>query len=279
MLFGNTSAQPQIGLDEINKIRLLESNRNDVRRILAAYKLEPEEEHFYDRFYTRDAEIRVDYSEGNCKEFGSGGFEVPQLRATYIEIELNNPVKPKDLNINLSKYKKEKRYYNIDDWYVYHDKQAGIIFDLQEGKLGAIVIVPSSRYYNLMCDKERAKKLSATSSIFDEPLKQRSATICPADINANVDEIKLSRAEIFANEDANKIDVVTKASDPDGDVLIYHYTVSDGTIVGKGANVVWDLTGVEPGTYKITAAVDDGCGFCGKTQTKSIVIKECRGCH
>jgi hypothetical protein len=58
-------------------------------------------------------------------------------------------------------------------------------------------------------------------------------------------------------------------------VLTYNYTVSGGRIVGTGANVSWDVSGLTPGTYTITAGVDDGCGLCGKTQTQTITIAEC----
>ncbi len=72
------------------------------------------------------------------------------------------------------------------------------------------------------------------------------------------------------------VNVTTTAVDPENDVLTYNYTVSGGRIVGQGANVSWDLTGAAPGTYTITAGVDDGCGVCGKTQTKTITVEECR---
>ena len=69
--------------------------------------------------------------------------------------------------------------------------------------------------------------------------------------------------------------VTTTAVDPENDVLTYNYTVSGGRIVGQGANVSWDLSGAQPGTYTITAGVDDGCGVCGKTQTRTITVAEC----
>ena len=69
--------------------------------------------------------------------------------------------------------------------------------------------------------------------------------------------------------------VTTTAADPENDVLTYNYTVSGGRIVGQGANVTWDLSGVRPGTYTITAGVDDGCGVCGRTETKTIEVREC----
>ncbi|MCS6874924.1 MAG: hypothetical protein NZM17_09640 [Pyrinomonadaceae bacterium] len=71
------------------------------------------------------------------------------------------------------------------------------------------------------------------------------------------------------------VSVRTTAVDPENDVLTYNYTVSGGRIVGQGANVTWDLTGVRPGTYTITVGVDDGCGVCGKTQTRTVEVREC----
>jgi hypothetical protein len=75
--------------------------------------------------------------------------------------------------------------------------------------------------------------------------------------------------------DSTTVNVSTTAVDPENDVLTYNYTVSGGRIVGTGANVQWDLSGLSPGTYTITAGVDDGCGLCGKTETRTITIAEC----
>lgn len=68
------------------------------------------------------------------------------------------------------------------------------------------------------------------------------------------------------------INVATNADDAENDVLDYYYVVSGGRIVGSGSNVQWDLNGVPPGTYTITARVDDSCGVCGKTITKGVMI-------
>jgi len=48
--------------------------------------------------------------------------------------------------------------------------------------------------------------------------------------------------------------------------------ISGGRIVGTGAKVFWNLNGLLPGTYTITAGVDDGCGVCGKTVTQSLTV-------
>jgi hypothetical protein len=75
--------------------------------------------------------------------------------------------------------------------------------------------------------------------------------------------------------DATTVTVATTAVDPENDVLTYNYTVSGGRIVGTGANVSWDLSGLQPGTYTITAGVDDGCGLCGQTQTRTVTVENC----
>ncbi|CAN5722732.1 hypothetical protein BH24ACI3_BH24ACI3_06630 [soil metagenome] len=71
------------------------------------------------------------------------------------------------------------------------------------------------------------------------------------------------------------LDVVAMASNTDGRSLTYSYTVSGGTIIGTGSSVRWDSSGALPGTYSITAGVDDGCGFCGQTITKTVTVLEC----
>jgi hypothetical protein len=72
------------------------------------------------------------------------------------------------------------------------------------------------------------------------------------------------------------IGVSTIAEDPEYDALSYSYKVSAGRILGTGARVMWDLSGLDPGTHSISASVDDGFGVFGKTQTRSVIIKPCK---
>jgi hypothetical protein len=106
---------------------------------------------------------------------------------------------------------------------------------------------------------------------------------------ANVDALNLSGTVITipcppgqhatgACPDNATITVSTVAHDPENDVLTYNYTVSGGRIVGTGANVSWDLGGVQPGTYTITSGVDDGCGVCGATKTQTVTVANCSSC-
>jgi len=110
-------------------------------------------------------------------------------------------------------------------------------------------------------------------------------------IPANVTNLTLSDTEIRlpcpagttstsgSCNDSTSVTVATTATDVENDVLTYNYTVSGGRIVGTGANVQWDLSGSPAGTYTITAGVDDGCGLCGQTQTRTITIAECGDCR
>jgi hypothetical protein len=108
---------------------------------------------------------------------------------------------------------------------------------------------------------------------------------------ANVDSVTLDSMEVVlpcapgtvsksgACRDDQTVSVSTKATDPENDNLTYSYTVSGGRVVGQGANVNWDLSGVRAGTYTITSAVDDGCGFCGTTKTQTITVRNCPDCE
>ena len=103
---------------------------------------------------------------------------------------------------------------------------------------------------------------------------------------ANVTKLLLDRIEITANcamnsgvcNESKTIEVSTEAFDKENDQLVYSYVVSGGKVIGTGAKVIWDLSGVAPGRYAISAGVDDGCGICGETKTQSIEIEECPDC-
>ena len=73
------------------------------------------------------------------------------------------------------------------------------------------------------------------------------------------------------------VGLTANATDPDGDTLLYTYTVSGGRVTGEGANVNWDLSGVGPGKYTATVEVDDGCG-CISFSSTEVTIAGCPDC-
>ena len=74
------------------------------------------------------------------------------------------------------------------------------------------------------------------------------------------------------------VGLTTTATDPDGDTLLYTYSVTGGRITGDGANATWDLSGLAPGTYTASVEVDDGCG-CVSFSSTTVTITECRDCR
>lgn len=113
------------------------------------------------------------------------------------------------------------------------------------------------------------------------PIENKPANVTALTVSDN--EIVLPcapglRAPEGTCNDSTTVNVNTTAVDPENDVLTYNYTVSGGRIIGSGASVQWDLSGVQPGSYTITAGVDDGCGLCGQTQTQTVRVVNCPNC-
>jgi hypothetical protein len=104
----------------------------------------------------------------------------------------------------------------------------------------------------------------------------------------SVTNLVLDKTEVFStcstdgkscSDNIQTIEISTEVFDPENNVLTYIYKVSGGEIIGTGAKVKWNLSGVKPGTYTITAGADDGCGVCGLTKTKEIKVLECPNCN
>jgi hypothetical protein len=97
---------------------------------------------------------------------------------------------------------------------------------------------------------------------------------------ANVSGLHVSHSQISTNCPADddscsaKPQVKIATTAPEVEASMYVYTVSGGKIVGSGANVIWDLSGVEPGEYTITAGIDTGTGWgvLGQTRTRWVRV-------
>jgi predicted metalloprotease with PDZ domain len=105
--------------------------------------------------------------------------------------------------------------------------------------------------------------------------------------NVDVTKVVLNQNEVISTCPTNSnicsdikrtVEISTEANNPENAMLLYNYTVSGGKIIGTGQKVIWDLSGVRPGTYMITVGVDDGCGFCGATKTMEVKVIECPNC-
>ncbi|MFN2577392.1 MAG: hypothetical protein ABR607_06840 [Pyrinomonadaceae bacterium] len=86
-----------------------------------------------------------------------------------------------------------------------------------------------------------------------------------------------TRSESCPATASSGVQLTTTATDPDGDTLLYTYTVTGGRITGDGANVSWDLSGLGPGTYTASVEVDDGCG-CITASSTTVTVANCANC-
>ncbi len=101
----------------------------------------------------------------------------------------------------------------------------------------------------------------------------------PPTVAVNVGGVK-NNTENLIHPDAStacpgdSISLSADAKDPDGDTLSYKWTTTGGRIIGEGANVVLDTTGLNAGDYSVTLEVDDGCG-CVAFDTKTVKVSNC----
>ena len=294
---------PLAELNKAREIKLLESTRNDVKRILVDY--ESDDFDYEDSewsFSNENAEIEVRFSSGDCSDDGNEYWNVAKDAATKIEITFENDIKVEDFKFDFSNFTKEEMgedyfetlvYQKVKagenpESYVYQNENLGIIVKISDNEIEKIILIPSKTRSASMCKNEKTEKIiSKERRLIDSILRNEVCILknIPAyveDLVLGADEIIIGCRDAAKNKacpnGSRKISVTTIAMDAENDVLTYNYEVSVGTIVGQGAKVVWDLTGVKPGTYTITVGVDDGAGVVGTTKTKTIVVKECPDC-
>lgn len=285
-------------LEIAKEIKLLKSTRLDVKAIMSEFdsdEEDPDSDEDEDEgivmgeFRSDNAEVRVYYSSGGCSKDADDG-DAPEWiatgkTATKVVIVFDDEVKLKDLGLDLSGFKKQLQYEDeaededsvLSNDYIYYDEKAGIIVTTNADEVKQIILHPQKEY---LCNNEiNSEILSGEKNYLDAISK--SVIFCRLkNYASNVTNLDLKTNGVFGCKDEKclnakkEISVTTTANDADGDQLVYNYIVSGGKIDGSGANVIWNLTGVAPGKYTITAGTDDGCGICGETKTQEITLKE-----
>ncbi len=257
---------------------MLESTRKDVKKLLKNFESDDDDAEY---FSTKNAEIKISYTTGECAdEDNDERWNVAEGKVKFIKISLEKPIKLEKIEFDYSIFQKETKF-DIEDQFIYRNKTSGIAFEVDENKVETIFLFPPLNSYPLVCNNKIGKEFYTSESWSDDSeLRNSNIPVC-TNHPPKVDELILSATEIIIacdrkscfDSNRREISIITAASDPENDPLVYNYAISGGKIVGKGAKVVWDLSGVSPGTYTITAGVDDGCGICGETKTQSVVIK------
>ncbi len=258
-------------IERVRAIKFLETEQSEVRLLL--------HEMIYDgSFGNRDDftygtfDIEVYYSTGECDEYEDEIFQTDAGKAVRIVISSSDDFKIGQLEFDLSKLKKEQKYRDNETSFIYHDKKIGLAVDVDEDEVEEVILFPSFISKSKHCGNDKAREFMKMKSWFGSTkLEDRTGFICIM-VPANVTSLELSETEITALT-PKRVSISTTAFDAENDVLTSVYIVSAGRIIGPGPKVVWDVTGVPPGIYTITAGVGDGCGICGSTVTKTVTIK------
>jgi hypothetical protein len=82
-------------------------------------------------------------------------------------------------------------------------------------------------------------------------------------------------AESFANP---RVHLKAQGVSPEGKPLRYRWSVSGGRLEGDGTDVVWDLSGVEPGIYNAAVTVESGPvdnPLCTAFTSTKIIVRTC----
>nr|AIA12587.1 PKD domain protein [uncultured bacterium] len=107
-------------------------------------------------------------------------------------------------------------------------------------------------------DDKRAPPAQAPTVALDA--SSSTVSVCPRDSN---------RADA-------RVQLVARATDPQGEPLRYAWSASGGRIEGDGANTNWDLTGTQPGVYTAQVEVSRGRERdCMAFTSISVRVTEC----
>jgi len=261
-----TQAQPPIAeWQKITKIKLLETTRDEVVALLAPTSFSSSRNDYAEYFYAEDSVVQVRYSNGTC----SGEFEewnTPEGTVTEVVVRPKAPIPAGEIGIDYSGFRKERTDPQRKSVYVRYDKDSGRAVSVFSGRIDSIYLFPSRQNYARLCNNAQVRNYYASKRWAREPMLKN--VIIDYNSPANVTALSLGAID----GDERMISVSTTAVDPENDVLTYDYKISAGKIVGRGAKVVWDLSGVGTGTHSIAAGVDDGCGICGKYITRTVTI-------
>jgi hypothetical protein len=118
--------------------------------------------------------------------------------------------------------------------------------------------------------------------------KSQSAGANPTpDSSAVIESVALDKNSVwlscpwnqYCSKEAAAVKVTTVVKNAEKNDLTYYYVVSDGHIIGEGANVVWSFEAAREGKHTITVGLGSDSIIRGKTVTKTIEALECTSCH
>ncbi len=217
-------------------------------------------------FIRENDNILVQYSTTDCSQ-EHVMWNAPRGTITQLSYFPKERIMLPDLSLDLTGFDRQNIDPQNQSIYVLFNKAKGIAIHLRRRVVTAIIIFPDSSFSARLCQTDDVQAYYKARRWSFYPIDKR--TIVDYNLFPTVNNISI--VPVVGKD--GKFSVLTEASDPENDPLTYVYKVEAGEIVGSGKNVIWDLTGVPKGKYEIIAAVDDGCGLCGKYKKSTIEIE------
>jgi hypothetical protein len=258
--------------EDWKQIVVMKSTKQDVERLLGSPRPGINSDDYMSFYSAKNGGVTVFYSLGLCEPGERAGWNFEKGIVTELEFYPYQPLPFKSLNIDRKKFKKD--FAGDTDDLSYTNKEDGIEYMVREDKVTMIGYFPGTRFNDLEC--EAVNKLP--------PLIENDDPSDVTDIYLSVSELTKRCAEDAGQNSCGDssmlVSVQVYANNlSDLDTLYYVYGVSGGKIVGIGEKATWDLSGVKPGTYKITVDVGKGPWLrFGKSMSKTVIVKACPNC-
>jgi len=114
----------------------------------------------------------------------------------------------------------------------------------------------------------------SAASVFAQKPQVISATNAPLSLSLTSDANIVRACD---NGGAPQVQLTAKAVSPGGNPIKYKWSSSDGTIIGEGAVVTWNLAGLKPGYHKASLDIQSvgNDGTCQAFSSVSVLVNAC----
>jgi hypothetical protein len=130
-----------------------------------------------------------------------------------------------------------------------------------------------SRLKGLVAPIALVVSLSA-ANVFAQKVQVVSAASAPLSLSLTSD-VNIVRA--CDNSGAPQVQLTAKAVSPNGNPIKYKWTTTNGTIIGEGPVVTWNLAGLKPGYHKASLDIQSvgNDGTCQAFSSVSVLVNPC----
>src|ERR1041385_938184 len=116
--------------------------------------------------------------------------------------------------------------------------------------------------------------LLSAATVFAQKTQVISATNAPLSLSLTSDANIVRACD---NSGAPQVQLTAKAVSPNNNPIKYKWTTSDGTIIGEGPVVTWNLAGLKPGYHKASLDIQSvgSEGTCQAFSSVSVLVNPC----